>query len=132
MCERLEYVYDIVGHLSSTSNVLETFTNLNSILEQINFAYDILNERNLFLENPKILKSNELSLIYRKQGNEHYKRKNYEEALKLYTKSAYYAQNGSEHLAIAYANRSAVLFENGYYEECLIVSCYKEFRKFFT
>ncbi|KAJ8958198.1 hypothetical protein NQ317_012219 [Molorchus minor] len=41
------------------------------------------------------------------------------DAIKLYTESIAYAENGSSHLGLAYANRSAVLFENRYYEECL-------------
>lgn len=44
------------------------------------------------------------------------------EAHEFYTKSVAFAVKGDDTLALAYANRSAVLFEKGLYEECLRVS----------
>lgn len=42
------------------------------------------------------------------------------EALILYTKSIAFAVEGSEELALAYANRSAVMFRMGKYTPCLL------------
>jgi hypothetical protein len=52
---------------------------------------------------------------YRDKGNKAYQRKQNYEAIKLYTESLQYAESGSnsETLALAFANRSAVLLAQG-------------------
>lgn len=56
---------------------------------------------------------------YRSIGNDLFRAKVFFEALKFYTLSVSYAETGSDELALAYGNRSAVLFEKQYYKECL-------------
>ncbi|KAG5877079.1 hypothetical protein JTB14_011783 [Gonioctena quinquepunctata] len=68
---------------------------------------------------PKIPKSNDSSVNYRNDGNAFFKASNYGKALEMYTKSIMFAEIGSESLALAYGNRSAVLFAKTYYNECL-------------
>ncbi|KAF4519624.1 hypothetical protein B566_EDAN003791 [Ephemera danica] len=58
--------------------------------------------------------------ILRKQGNSAYLRKDYINALKFYTQSIANAPIDSPELALAYANRTAVLNALGKYRECLI------------
>ncbi|CAG2061728.1 unnamed protein product, partial [Timema podura] len=65
------------------------------------------------------LKSESKSLICRNKGNNKYKLHDDEGSLELYTESVRYAPRGSSDLALAYANRSAVLLHMGYYQECL-------------
>nr|CAD7444071.1 unnamed protein product [Timema bartmani] len=65
------------------------------------------------------LKSESKSSICRNKGNNKYKLHDDEGSLELYTESVRYAPRGSSDLALAYANRSAVLLHMGYYQECL-------------
>ena len=67
----------------------------------------------------KQTKNNEMAKELRTKGNELFKEIKYEEALDLYNESICYAFLGSEDLGIGYANRSAVYFAMGLYEECL-------------
>ncbi|KAG5675897.1 hypothetical protein PVAND_005757 [Polypedilum vanderplanki] len=64
-------------------------------------------------------KSNEKSIIFRQEGNEFYKKREFLSALLKYNQSLCYAEKNSENLAHAYANRSAVYFEMKLYEKCL-------------
>lgn len=64
-------------------------------------------------------KQNAESIEFRNQGNAHYKKKKNFDALLCYNLAICHAELGSEELAIAYANRSAVYFEVGLYEKCL-------------
>lgn len=118
-------INDILCHLRMSSNDVSEFERLNTDLEQINYAHNYLKERKLLLKNSKIHKCNDEALKLRKQGNELFKTRDYESASKAYTKSVFYAKEIDDHLSIAYANRSAVLFEKQRYKECLIVSRYK-------
>ena len=58
---------------------------------------------------------NFLSRDYREKGNKAYQNKQNYDAIELYTKSLQYSEPGpvSETLALAYANRSAVLLAQG-------------------
>lgn len=64
-------------------------------------------------------KQNSISIEFRNQGNVYYKNKKNFCALLGYNMAICYAAIGSEELAIAFANRSAVYFEVGMYEKCL-------------
>ncbi|KAJ8935103.1 hypothetical protein NQ314_012999 [Rhamnusium bicolor] len=68
----------------------------------------------------RTLKNNELAGNFRQKGNAMFKVRKNREAVELYTRSIALAEDKSECLALAYANRSAVLFEKGFYEECLM------------
>ncbi|XP_044005661.1 SET and MYND domain-containing protein 4-like [Aphidius gifuensis] len=64
------------------------------------------------------------SISWRKIGNKEYttaKNKDYiSKSIEAYTKSIAYAPVGSSELSLAYANRSAVLFKAGFYNDCLL------------
>lgn len=64
-------------------------------------------------------KSMTLSLHSRTVGNEKYSRKDFEGAMQLYNESICYAENDSEYLSLAYANRSSCFFELGMYDRSL-------------
>lgn len=74
---------------------------------------------------PKISnqKSTSESKKWRDKGNDMFVRNNssehFTEACKLYSKSVAFAPKNSDELALAYANRSAVLFRLGKYEHCI-------------
>nr|CAD7266925.1 unnamed protein product [Timema shepardi] len=61
-------------------------------------------------------KSESKSSICRNRGNNKYKVHDDEGSLELYTESVRYAPRGSSDLALAYANRSAVLLHMEYYQ----------------
>lgn len=67
-------------------------------------------------------KNNTISESLRQCGNEHYKQKHYFDALLSYNESICFAKNHSEkseHLSIAYANRSAIYYDLELYDICL-------------
>lgn len=64
-------------------------------------------------------KNNYASDQYRLHGNEQFKIKNYEEALKLFTQSIMNAEIDSINFALSMANRSAALYYLKEYEHCL-------------
>lgn len=66
------------------------------------------------------IKNNFLSRNYRIAGNEQFACKKFKNAIVLYNKSLCFAENDSEELAIAFANRSACYFELKNYENCLV------------
>lgn len=104
------------------ADISEKFSLLNSNAERVKFASELLEKYALY---PEILhreKDDELSAKYRQEGNNAFKRKEDHTAWRLYTKSISYATNNSECLALAYANRSAVLYEKKLYKQCLEVS----------
>jgi hypothetical protein len=55
----------------------------------------------------------------REKGNKLYQAKKFPSAVHRYTKSAQFAPVGSESLALAFANRSAVLFQMKEYAKCI-------------
>ncbi|KAJ8946919.1 hypothetical protein NQ314_008718 [Rhamnusium bicolor] len=88
----------------------------------IDYVYKLLTKSREFqklMSQSKPVKSNDTSVKYRMSGNEMYRNKIYLKALKYYTRSINFAENKSSYLGLAYANRSAVLFEKKYYKECL-------------
>lgn len=65
-------------------------------------------------------KDDSASIIARKSGNNFFiADKDYVSALKCYNRSICLATDGSEHLAIGYANRSAIYLNSGFYKLCL-------------
>jgi len=65
-------------------------------------------------------KSAKRSKELRFQGNEFFKKREFMQALVYYNKSLCYAPNGSEEMAHAFNNRSAVYKEAKFYEKCLV------------
>ncbi|KAJ8948436.1 hypothetical protein NQ318_007959 [Aromia moschata] len=116
-------VQDLLRHLSEKQLVAqasEQFSSLHSNCERVEFAHRLLEGAGLF---PSLLadeKCNEVSGNFRQKGNDMFKARKTREAIEFYTKGVAFAEDGSEFLALAYANRSAVLYERGLYEECLM------------
>lgn len=65
-------------------------------------------------------KNNERSIALRNDGNEKFRLENWEEALNSYNRSLCFAENGSENVGLAYANRSACFFRMRMYDRVLV------------
>ena len=65
------------------------------------------------------MKCNERAEEFRNRGNEFFREKKYLEALVAYNESLCCAERESEHVALGFANRSAVYLVLKLYEECL-------------
>lgn len=88
------------------------------------YATKYLKEKKELLNIHKSRKDNQISNKNREIGNKEYSKKKLSNALEYYNRAIAYADhNGTtECLALGYANRSAVLFELGYFHECESVS----------
>lgn len=64
-------------------------------------------------------KNNAISLKRRQEGNELFGKSQWVEAIEKYNGSLCFAEPGSEHISLAYANRSAVFVHMKKYNECL-------------
>ncbi|XP_050298732.1 SET and MYND domain-containing protein 4 isoform X2 [Anthonomus grandis grandis] len=114
---------ELLRHLQEKNQIIpisKSFFLLKSNEKRVSFAYDLLQENRILPQLSIDKKNNKKSEEFRQKGNEWFKNKNSKKALECYTKSVAFAKSGSQNLALAYANRSAVLFENGLYQECLI------------
>lgn len=67
-----------------------------------------------------LAKNNEKSLEYRNSGNDYFKKKNWEKAMTCYNKSLCFAENGTENVSLAYANRSSCFLHLGAITKCLV------------
>lgn len=112
-CEMLSNRCEIV-------DLLQIFTDLDKN-EKVTFSYHLLKSDN-FLPQFEIVsgKSVAVALQYRNLGNKAFYRKGDADALKYYTKSVAASPIDSEELALAYANRSAVLFKLKKYNSSLL------------
>lgn len=116
---------ELMRHLAvdkRTLTVSNEFRALETNSQRVQRIYELLDEYNLLPKLSEDPKSDQESIGYRTKGNDMFKQRNHQKALELYTISAVFAQNESEELGKAYANRSAVLFEQKLYKECLTVS----------
>lgn len=102
------------------NNISQIFTELQ-VSEKVPFTYDLLESENFFpkLDNSSF-KSAAKATQYRNLGNDAFVRKKDIDALKYYIRSVASAPPNSPELALAYANRSAVLFRFGKYNSCLL------------
>lgn len=120
--ELLNALYHHLAASGETASTGERFASFDSDLERVQYVSQVLVRFELL---PRVtancLKSDELSGEFRERGNRAFKAKRDREALELYTKSVAFAVEGSEVLGLAFANRSAVLFEKKLYNECLQV-----------
>ncbi|KAJ8974015.1 hypothetical protein NQ317_006485 [Molorchus minor] len=115
-------ISDLSRHLTDTGLVKQTSKQLSSSdtnHERVDLIYALLDGAGLLPALLEDRKCNGLAETLRQKGNEMFKLRKDREALENYTKSIASAEEFSEHLALAYANRSAVLFEKGLFEECL-------------
>lgn len=67
----------------------------------------------------RIEKNNELSVEYRNQGDVKLQERKWTEAMNFYNASLCFAENGSENVSLAYANRSICFLRLRQYEKCL-------------
>lgn len=67
----------------------------------------------------RITKNNELSKAYREQGNVQFQERKWFEAMQLYNASLCFAENDSENVSLAYADRSTCFLRLRQYEKCL-------------
>lgn len=126
MCSDINSIHHtLLRHLQNDDKSLtlsNDFSVLKTNAERVNFVYSILESYNLF---PTVLndeKNDEKANEFRQEGNFLYKNKKIRDALVLYTKSIANASNEGDELALGYGNRSAALFEMGFFKECLKVS----------
>lgn len=128
ICSNINNVHEnLLLHLEKanrTYTVSNEFSSIETNSDRVRFVYSIIDGYNLFPALNDDLKCNHKSDEFRHKGNAFYKNKNVNEALELYTQSISYALPNSEQLALGFANRSAALFESGFYRECLQVSKY--------
>lgn len=126
MCNDINSIHqELLLHLHNDGrsvDVSEEFAVVGSNSERVSFAYSLIEGYNLFPALFKDAKLDEKAHEYRQKGNLSYKRKEIAEALEFYTRSVAIASDKGEELALAYGNRSAALFEKGFYKECLQVS----------
>ncbi|CAH0547824.1 unnamed protein product [Brassicogethes aeneus] len=102
----------------------EKFTKIDgNIFEVFSQFYSLdLSEIENWLEvqfKTKTLKNDKLSTVYRQEGNKCYARKDRLKSLEFYTKSLCSATTNGKEYGLALANRSAVSFEMGEYENCV-------------
>lgn len=104
--------------LSESDGDEEPYEKLSAFVKSF---YDHMKCSNQFPTKPlEPMKSSALSLKFRNEGNVAYSQKNDSLAIVLYTKSISVALPDSEELAIAFANRSAVLFRREDYVPCFM------------
>nr|XP_023012674.1 SET and MYND domain-containing protein 4-like isoform X1 [Leptinotarsa decemlineata] len=105
----------------NTKTHFEYLRNLKYGHEKVNYVYELLKMtpsfQNIFM-NSRIVKSNTISNILRKKGNDFFSEGNYAMALECFTKSILNAENSSESLVLAYQDRAVLLFRKKYYFEC--------------
>uniref|UniRef100_A0A1Q3EY08 SET and MYND domain-containing protein 4 n=1 Tax=Culex tarsalis TaxID=7177 RepID=A0A1Q3EY08_CULTA len=80
----------------------------------------VLNHEHLLNNVVEPVKSNTKAAQARQEGNRLYLARRYEKAFEKYNESICYAEAGSEQLAMGYANRSAIYYEQGEFEFALL------------
>lgn len=111
----------LVAHLAADSG-----TTRRDVARRVEKVRNLLENLGLLPKLVECCKDECRSENMRFRGNESFKRRRLTEALEFYTKSVGFGGLLGTNLALAYANRSAVLCELKLYEECLKVS--KKFR----
>lgn len=69
---------------------------------------------------PTLNKNDAKALQKRNEGNEYFNQGNWIQAIELYGESLCYAENGSKHTSLAFANRANCFLKLEQYNECLI------------
>ncbi|XP_065116626.1 SET and MYND domain-containing protein 4 isoform X1 [Paramisgurnus dabryanus] len=102
----------------------ERFSLLTDINEIFNTALSLIHPEDLntlskISNKYSVKKSPERASEFREQGNLSFKVKDYTVAALYYTKGICHADKNTEELSLCYANRSAALFYQNCYKECL-------------
>ncbi|XP_066153296.1 SET and MYND domain-containing protein 4-like [Euwallacea fornicatus] len=114
--------HQMLRHLQDTNTLVSfssDFKKLPSNESRVTSVYNLMEGCGMLPVVMQDGKSNHRSDEMREMGNYAYKTKNARVSHEFYTKSLVYAEIGTDNVSLAYANRSAVLFENGLYRECL-------------
>ncbi|CAH1154670.1 unnamed protein product [Phaedon cochleariae] len=114
---------DLLRHLADDrryEDATQQFSLLKTNGDRVQFVHGLLDGYMLFPAFLTDKKSDAIAFALRQRGNEMFKRRNNKLALDLYTESLCYAEKESENKSLAFANRSAVLFEKEMYTECLM------------
>lgn len=85
---------------------------------RIELLYDNLQNEFGIYEIPHV-KSDGVATSYRNEGNRDYAKRKWEAAIWNYNKSMCFAENGSETLSLAYANRSSCFLKMKMFRKCL-------------
>lgn len=122
--ESLSNEYGRLCQQLSTAGIVGTTSNNFSILstnqQRVDFALRLQIDYNIQPAAPSFVRKSEAASVqFRTDGNGKFKQKHLPLALMLYTKCIANAPKNSESLGIGYANRSAVLYEQKLYDECL-------------
>ncbi|KAL3268766.1 hypothetical protein HHI36_007866 [Cryptolaemus montrouzieri] len=121
--ERNANLYDqLMRDLQNNHETEETsvrFASIQSYSAKIDFIFELLEKYGRLPHYLRDDKDNQESAELRKKGNKLFVANRDEEALKMYTDSVAVAEDKTEYLGLAYANRSAVLFRLKLFEECL-------------
>ncbi|XP_076655257.1 protein-lysine N-methyltransferase SMYD4 [Halictus rubicundus] len=109
---------------NTLKEVNRTFKTLCTDEERVKYTLYLMSKYDIIPQEHCDVKSVKESEEFRAQGNKVFVSKpltstSCVDALKLYTQSIAHAPCSSEQLALAYANRSAVLFKLHKYEECI-------------
>uniref|UniRef100_A0A1Q3EXH6 SET domain-containing protein n=1 Tax=Culex tarsalis TaxID=7177 RepID=A0A1Q3EXH6_CULTA len=103
---------DFCDHLQRGRNVLDPSLKQKEVLQLV-----ISNGQLGSIQ--ELGKSNATATTLRNTANRFYRERNFEDALTCYNESICYAEPDSDQLAMGYANRSAVYYEQGEYEFAL-------------
>ncbi|XP_076545140.1 protein-lysine N-methyltransferase SMYD4-like [Osmia lignaria lignaria] len=124
MDKLLGLLHEKILAVDKYEDVFNEFKTLHADEERVRFFLKLMLEYGMISQVCPDRKNAKKSTELKKQGNEKYMSKSLTsslciDALKLYTKSIAYAPCTSEQLALAYANRSAVLKKIHKYKECI-------------
>lgn len=112
------------GEIEDPQITSEQLLSLKSDMKIINMLEELSNKHCPFQfkdieSGGKIPKSNEKATTLREAGHKFFKQRKFLKALLSFTESIANAEDNCEILALSYASRSEVLFQQGYYKECL-------------
>lgn len=103
---------------------MNDFMALPSNYERVNYTDGLLERYGQYEEMERkctihMSKSNEIALALRMKGNEVFNANDYFRALELFNLSLCSSEPDTGHVAVGYANRSAVLFQMRCFQQCL-------------
>jgi tetratricopeptide (TPR) repeat protein len=115
--ELIKFLFEEKG---GRDKLMEDLCSLESDNEKVSYLYSCLDSKECFaLDVVKSKKNEELALQAKMKGNACVAKNKLSSARRKYTESIAFAPLESETLAIAYANRSAVLYSMGYLKEAV-------------
>lgn len=114
---------DFLWEKEASSGLYVDLFDENDVPESLQNEFDIFDKiKTKVIANQEyhfLAKDNKKSLAFRALGNDFFSKKNFTEAMKLYNKSLCFAENGTENISLAYANRSSCFLHMKMYAKCL-------------